>query len=46
MENILAKIEAFIEKKFSQFEAHPIKTSIELYFIFLILKKIMEKMKE
>lgn len=45
MEKVIAKIENFIESKITQFEAHPIKTSIELFIVYVILKKLYEKTK-
>lgn len=45
MEQILNKIELFLEKQFQSFEKNPIKTSIKFLFFYWIAKVVYKEIK-
>ena len=42
MENVITKIETFLEDKFKEFEKAPIKTSIKILLVVLLAKTIIK----
>lgn len=46
MENILAKIEQFVEKTFEELEKNPLKSSVKILVMYFLIRKALKWINE